>query len=96
MRELSSPAQTPVQHGGETIVEAAHSEAQTPAPGSAAEAVVVIEPRRAWQRIDWRALWRYRELLVILAHRHISVRYQQTVLGATWAVLQPLLPMLAF
>jgi lipopolysaccharide transport system permease protein len=66
------------------------------APASVAVEVVRIEPRRAWQLIDWRALWRYRELLAILAYRDISVRYKQTVLGAAWAVLQPLLQLVAF
>lgn len=96
MRKLPSPAPSPVRKNGETTAEAAHCEAQPPAPGLAAEEVVVIEPRRAWQLIDWRALWRFRELFVILAYRDISVRYKQTVLGATWAVLQPLLQMVAF
>lgn len=36
-------------------------------------------------------LWRYRELFYFLAWRDILVRYKQTVLGAAWAVLKPLL-----
>ena len=38
----------------------------------------------------WRDVWDYRELLVTLAGRDLSVRYKQTVLGVMWAVLQPL------
>jgi lipopolysaccharide transport system permease protein len=38
----------------------------------------------------WRDLWRYRELLGFLAWRDIKVRYQQTVLGVAWALIQPL------
>jgi len=41
-------------------------------------------------------LWHYRELLWFLAWRDIKVRYKQTILGAAWAVLQPLLGTLAF
>ena len=41
-------------------------------------------------------LWRYRELLYFLTWRDIKVRYKQTLLGATWAILQPLLAMLVF
>lgn len=41
-------------------------------------------------------LWRYRELLVFQAERDIKVRYTQTVLGAGWAVLQPVLTMVVF
>lgn len=38
----------------------------------------------------WKDVWDYRELLVTLAGRDLSVRYKQTVLGVMWAVLQPL------
>lgn len=49
-----------------------------------------IRPRRGWQPLDWRELWRYRELLWFLALRDVQVRYKQTALGALWAVIQPL------
>jgi lipopolysaccharide transport system permease protein len=41
-------------------------------------------------------LWRFRELLFTLAARDIRVRYKQTVLGAAWAVIQPLAQMVVF
>ena len=41
-------------------------------------------------------LWRYRELLYFLTWRDVKVRYKQTLLGAAWAILQPLLTMLIF
>ncbi len=41
-------------------------------------------------------LWRYRELLWFLAWRDIKIRYKQTVLGAGWAIIQPLFTMLVF
>jgi len=40
--------------------------------------------------------WRYRELLYFLVWRDVKIRYRQTALGVTWAVLQPLLTMLLF
>ena len=43
-----------------------------------------------------RDLWSYRELFFFLAWRDITIRYRQTVLGAAWAVLQPLITMLVF
>lgn len=43
-----------------------------------------------------RDLWRYRELVYFLTWRDVKVRYKQTVLGAAWAVLQPVLTMLIF
>ena len=39
----------------------------------------------------WRDLWRYRELFGFLAWRDILVRYKQTVIGVSWAVIRPLL-----
>ena len=43
-----------------------------------------------------RDLWSYRELFFYLAWRDITIRYRQTILGAAWAVLQPLTTMLVF
>jgi lipopolysaccharide transport system permease protein len=60
------------------------------------EHLTVIEPDRGWRRVDLRELWAYRELLVVLTMRDIKVRYRQTVLGATWAILQPFLTMVVF
>ncbi len=54
---------------------------------------LVLEPGRA-EKNYWRDLWRYRELFMMLAWRDVAVRYKQTVAGAAWAVVQPLLNML--
>ena len=56
---------------------------------------LLIEPGRA-EKNYWHDLWRYRELFYILAWRDISVRYKQTAIGVTWAVLRPFLAMLIF
>ncbi len=56
----------------------------------------VIEPRSGWVPIGWRELWEYRELLGFLVWRDVKVRYKQTVLGAAWAILQPLMTMVIF
>jgi lipopolysaccharide transport system permease protein len=62
----------------------------------ASSAMTFVERKPGWQIIDLRQLWRYRELLYFLTLRDIKVRYKQTVLGAAWAVLQPLATMLIF
>jgi lipopolysaccharide transport system permease protein len=56
----------------------------------------IIVPRSGWQMVDFRALWRYRELLGFLVWRDVKVRYKQTVLGAAWAVIQPVMTMIVF
>jgi lipopolysaccharide transport system permease protein len=66
-------------------------------PAQAAELpVTVIERKPGWRLIGLAELWRFRELLFFLVWRDIKVRYKQTVLGAAWAVLQPLATMAAF
>src|SRR5271168_2520414 len=44
----------------------------------------------------WRDLWRYRELFYVLAWRDIAVRYRQTFIGVSWALVQPLMGSLIF
>lgn len=53
----------------------------------------IIEPRPGWQLVDLRELWAFRELLYFLIWRDVKVRYKQTLLGAAWAILQPLAQM---
>ncbi|MGE0826087.1 MAG: ABC transporter permease [Candidatus Binatia bacterium] len=46
---------------------------------------------------EWfRDFWHYRELFYFLAWRDIKVRYKQTALGVTWALIQPVVNMLVF
>lgn len=68
----------------------AHSARQHSVP------TVVIEPSGRWPRVDLRELWQYRGLFFFLVWRDVKVRYAQTVLGASWAILQPLLTMAIF
>jgi lipopolysaccharide transport system permease protein len=55
-----------------------------------------IQPLHNWSLLRFDELWRYRELLFFLIWRDISVRYKQTLLGAAWAVIQPLATMIVF
>jgi lipopolysaccharide transport system permease protein len=58
--------------------------------------VTRIRPSRGWVSLKLEELWEYRELLYFLVWRDVKVRYKQTVLGAAWAILQPLLTMVVF
>src|SRR5215216_2326393 len=57
---------------------------------------LVIQPSGSWPRIDFGELWAYRGLFFFLVWRDVKVRYAQTVLGAGWAILQPVLTMVLF
>ena len=63
---------------------------------SGAKPIMRIAPPRGLQPVALRELWEYRELLAFLVWRDVKVRYKQTVLGAAWAILQPLLTMVVF
>jgi lipopolysaccharide transport system permease protein len=54
------------------------------------------EPSSGWTFVDLPELWQYRELLFFFVWRDIKVRYKQTVLGASWAVIQPFFTMVVF
>jgi lipopolysaccharide transport system permease protein len=58
--------------------------------------VSIIEPKKGWIPIDFKEIWKYRELLYFLTKRDIKVRYKQTVLGGLWAIIQPLFTMIVF
>lgn len=73
-----------------SVLEQTHSEP----PGALPQLVIV--PDSPLLRLNLRELWDYRELLMFLTWRDIKVRYRQTVLGAAWAILQPLTAMVIF
>lgn len=49
-----------------------------------------ITPGRKRSLFNLYELWRFRDLVLMLAHRDISIRYRRLVLGIVWALLQPL------
>jgi len=55
-----------------------------------------IAPSRGWVSLKLRELWEYREMLYFLVWRDIKVRYKQTALGASWAIIQPFMTMVVF
>jgi lipopolysaccharide transport system permease protein len=57
---------------------------------------LVIKPRKGWQAIDFREVHAFRDLFLFLVWRDLKVRYRQTLLGAVWALVQPLVAMLIF
>ncbi len=57
---------------------------------------LIIKPRNKWYDIDLRALWRYRDLLMLLVKRDFVAVYKQTVLGPLWLFIQPVLTSITF
>lgn len=71
-------------------------QSQASRPDPAPFRVSRIAPARRLRLPDLRELYRYRELLYLLTWRDITVRYKQTFMGASWAILQPVLTTLVF
>jgi ABC-type polysaccharide/polyol phosphate export permease len=60
------------------------------------EPVTKIRPGKFWEKIDFAEVWAHREVLYFLMWRDLKVRYKQTVMGAAWVILQPILMTLVF
>jgi len=73
--------------------EVEHVRMPTRPPGASG---VRVEPSRGRPRLKLHELWAYRELLYFLTWRDVTVRYKQTALGVSWAILQPLATMIIF
>ena len=65
-------------------------------PHTASAPVITIRPPKGWAPLDLREFAGTHELLYFLVLRNLKLRYKQTILGAAWAVLQPLLTMAVF
>lgn len=55
------------------------------------EPLIKIRPSSSWKTVDLREVLAHRQLLYFLVWRDLKVRYKQTLLGAAWVILQPLL-----
>ena len=80
----------------EHVLESSSRPVADPPRSSAAVPRFVIQPSQGWGSLNLGELWAHRELVYFLIWRDIKVRYKQTALGASWAILQPLLTMLIF
>ena len=58
--------------------------------------MVRIQPSQGWVSLKLGDIWEHRELVYFLAWRDVAIRYKQTIFGATWAIIQPLIQMVAF
>lgn len=55
---------------------------------------VILRPTRGWSALNLGDIWAYRELVYFLTWRDVIVRYKQTVLGAAWAIINPVINMI--
>ena len=55
-----------------------------------------ISARNGWFDINFRELWKYRDLILLFVRRNFVALYKQTILGPAWAIIQPLLTTVVF
>lgn len=60
------------------------------------ESITYISAKTKWFRINFRELWRYRDLILLFVKRNITTSYKQTVLGPLWIVINPLISTVVF
>jgi lipopolysaccharide transport system permease protein len=65
-------------------------------PASVTVPHIRLQPSKGWVSLKLNELWAYRELLYFLTWREVKVRYKQTVMGASWAIIQPFFTMVVF
>lgn len=63
---------------------------------SSPQRITTLRPVRGWAALNLKELWIYRELIYFMTWKDLKVRYKQTLLGASWAILQPFLTMVVF
>jgi lipopolysaccharide transport system permease protein len=82
--------------GGTTIEEREEALSFEDAMPELSGRVTVIRPASRLPHLDFRELWQYRELAATFAWRDLKVRYKQSLIGATWAIIQPVMTMIVF
>jgi lipopolysaccharide transport system permease protein len=65
-------------------------------PPEPAGPLTIIQASSGWVPLRLGELWHYREILYFLVWRDIKVRYKQTAIGASWAIIQPVMTMVVF
>lgn len=57
---------------------------------------IVIKPQTSLFSVDIKAIWRFKDLLVMFVKRDVVTIYKQTILGPIWYIVQPILTTLMF
>ncbi|WOO40804.1 ABC transporter permease [Rubellicoccus peritrichatus] len=63
---------------------------------SSPKQIIHIKPNQSWLRIDLKSIYEYRDLLWLLIRRDFVSKYKQTILGPSWAVIQPIMLSVVF
>ena len=92
--ERSSEPAEETSHDFSNASRLLHSVEDHARPSAIGRSLFLVIENTRWIGFELRDLWVHRELFYFLVWRDIKIRYQQTVLGASWAILQPLISMI--
>lgn len=56
----------------------------------------VIKPKERLLQVDFKELWRYRDLCMLFVRRNITTQYKQTILGPLWYIIQPAMTVIMY
>ena len=57
---------------------------------------IVITPRDKLLAVDWKEIWRYRDMFVLFVDRNFRTAYKQTILGPLWFIITPVLSVIVY
>jgi len=57
---------------------------------------LTITPRDKLLAVDWKELWRYRDMFVLFVERNFRTAYKQTILGPLWFIITPVLSVIVY
>ena len=60
------------------------------------EWTTVIKPKEKLLQVDFKELWRYRDLTSLFVRRNITTQYKQTILGPLWYIIQPAMTVIMY
>ena len=55
-----------------------------------------ITPRDRLLALDWREIWRYRDMFLLFVARNFRTAYKQTILGPLWFIITPVLSVIVY
>ena len=57
---------------------------------------ITITPKDRLLAVDWKEIWRYRDMFVLFVDRNFRTAYKQTILGPLWFIITPVLSVIVY
>ncbi len=57
---------------------------------------ITITPKDRLLAVDWKEIWRYRDMFLLFVDRNFRTAYKQTILGPLWFIITPVLSVIVY